>query len=67
MKFSRVLFFVFACFAAFTVTAAKPWDFLKELEGAGQRIRDAIISAQPAVETIAQATAIFKGQSKEED
>ncbi|KAG6457035.1 hypothetical protein O3G_MSEX010094 [Manduca sexta] len=61
MNFARVLFFVFACLSAFDMASAAPWNPFKELERAGQRVRDAIISAAPAVATVGQAAAIARG------
>ncbi|KAM3957987.1 cecropin-D-like peptide [Aphomia sociella] len=61
MKFSRIFFVFFACAMLFTTTSAAPENFFKEIERAGQRIRDAIISAAPAIETVAQAQKIIKG------
>nr|P14665.1 RecName: Full=Bactericidin B-5P; AltName: Full=Cecropin-like peptide B-5; Flags: Precursor [Manduca sexta]AAA29306.1 bactericidin [Manduca sexta] len=60
MNFSRVLFFVFACLSAFAMASAAPWNPFKELERAGQRVRDAVISAA-AVATVGQAAAIARG------
>ncbi|KAG6465225.1 hypothetical protein O3G_MSEX015013 [Manduca sexta] len=60
MNFSRVLFFVFACVSAFAMASAAPWNPFKELERAGQRVPDAVISAAPAVATVGQAAAIAR-------
>nr|AFC87831.1 cecropin precursor [Spodoptera littoralis] len=62
MNFSRVLFFALACLRAFAMASAAPrWPF-KDLEKAGQRVRDAVISAAPAVATVGQAAAMARGK-----
>ncbi|RVE41746.1 hypothetical protein evm_006288 [Chilo suppressalis] len=61
MKFSNVFFFFFAFMMAMSTTTARPENFFKELERAGQRVRDAIISAGPAIDTIADAQKVYRG------
>ncbi|XP_045540036.1 cecropin [Papilio machaon] len=61
MNFARILFFVVACFAAFSVTSASPkWKLFKKIERVGQNIRDGIIKAGPAVAVVGQAASIVK-------
>ncbi|XP_072932950.1 cecropin-like [Epargyreus clarus] len=63
MNFSRIFFFVFACFLAMTAVSASPkWKFLKKVERVGQHIRDGIIKAGPAVAVVGQAASIYKGK-----
>ncbi|XP_063896289.1 cecropin-D-like [Helicoverpa armigera] len=66
MNFGKVLFFVFACFLALSTVNAAPGNFFKDLEGAGQRVRDAIISAGPAVDVLTKAKGLYDS-SEEKD
>ncbi|XP_048001623.1 hyphancin-3G-like [Leguminivora glycinivorella] len=69
MKFFRVLFFFFACLMAMAsnVSAAPKPDFGKELEKIGQHVRDAIISARPAVDVIRDAQKIYNNKYDDDD
>ncbi|XP_075986691.1 hyphancin-3D [Anticarsia gemmatalis] len=63
MNFSRILFFVFACFVALASVSAAPeprWKIFKKIERVGQNIRDGIIKAGPAVQVLGEAKAIGK-------
>ncbi|VVC93263.1 cecropin-like [Leptidea sinapis] len=59
MNFSKIFFFVFACFLALT-SASPKWKIFKKIEHMGQNIRDGIIKAGPAVEVVGQASSIYK-------
>ncbi|XP_028177420.1 cecropin-like [Ostrinia furnacalis] len=62
MNFAKVFFFVFALFLAMsTVSAAPKWKIFKKLEKVGRNVRDGIIKAAPAVQTIGQAATIYRG------
>ncbi|CAG9794882.1 unnamed protein product [Diatraea saccharalis] len=60
MKFSKVFFFFFAFVMAMSTTSARPENFFKELERAGQRVRDAIINAKPAIDVISDTQKVWK-------
>ncbi|KPJ07303.1 Cecropin-A [Papilio machaon] len=61
MNFAKILFFVVACFAAFSVTSASPkWKLFKKIEKVGRNIRNGIIKAGPAVQVVGQASQIYK-------
>lgn len=63
MNFSRILFFVFACFVALASVSAAPeprWKIFKKIERVGQNIRDGVIKAGPAVAVLGQAKALGK-------
>nr|AAX51193.1 HacD [Helicoverpa armigera]ABV32572.1 HacD [Helicoverpa armigera] len=57
---------LFLCVCLVLVSTATAWDFFKELEGAGQRVRDAIISAGPAVDVLTKAKGLYDS-SEEKD
>ncbi|NP_001093310.1 antibacterial peptide enbocin 3 precursor [Bombyx mori] len=59
MNFTRIIFFLFV--VVFATASAKPWNFFKEIERAVARTRDAVISAGPAVATVAAASAVASG------
>ncbi|XP_068625730.1 cecropin-like [Battus philenor] len=68
MNFVKILVFVMACFAAVSVTSANPrWKIFKKIEKAGQNIRDAIISAGPAVDVLAKAQRVINGEPEEDE
>ncbi|XP_032523475.2 cecropin-A [Danaus plexippus] len=63
MDFSKIFFFVFACFLALSTVSAAPspkWKIFKKIEKVGRNIRDGIIKAGPAVQVLGQAKAIGK-------
>ncbi|XP_075986689.1 hyphancin-3F-like [Anticarsia gemmatalis] len=63
MNFSRVLFFVFACFVASATVSAAPeprWKVFKKIEKMGRNIRDGIVKAGPAIVVLGQAKALGK-------
>ncbi|VVC93262.1 unnamed protein product [Leptidea sinapis] len=76
MNFSKIFFFVFACFLALT-SASPKWKIFKKIEHMGQNIRDGIIKAGPAehmgrnvrdgiiksgpaIQVVGQASSIYK-------
>ncbi|OWR41668.1 cecropin A [Danaus plexippus plexippus] len=64
MDFSKIFFFVFACFLALSNVSAAPspkWKIFKKIEKVGRNVRDGIIKAGPAVQVVGQATSIAKG------
>nr|P50722.1 RecName: Full=Hyphancin-3F; AltName: Full=Cecropin-A2; AltName: Full=Hyphancin-IIIF; Flags: Precursor [Hyphantria cunea]AAB39000.1 hyphantria cecropin A2 [Hyphantria cunea] len=63
MNFSRILFFVFACFVALASVSAAPeprWKVFKKIEKVGRNIRDGVIKAGPAIAVVGQAKALGK-------
>nr|P50723.1 RecName: Full=Hyphancin-3G; AltName: Full=Cecropin-A3; AltName: Full=Hyphancin-IIIG; Flags: Precursor [Hyphantria cunea]AAB39003.1 hyphantria cecropin A3 [Hyphantria cunea] len=63
MNFSRILFFMFACFVALASVSAVPeprWKVFKKIEKVGRHIRDGVIKAGPAITVVGQATALGK-------
>ncbi|KPJ03646.1 Cecropin-A [Papilio xuthus] len=69
MKYVTIILFVFIAVVAISYVSAEPipWNPFKELERAGQNIRDAIISAGPAVDVVARAQKIARGEDVDED
>nr|NP_001037472.1 antibacterial peptide enbocin precursor [Bombyx mori]P48821.1 RecName: Full=Antibacterial peptide enbocin; AltName: Full=Moricin; Flags: Precursor [Bombyx mori]AAC02238.1 enbocin [Bombyx mori]AAC05493.1 antibacterial peptide enbocin [Bombyx mori] len=59
MNFTRIIFFLFV--VVFATASGKPWNIFKEIERAVARTRDAVISAGPAVRTVAAATSVASG------
>ncbi|CAH0597880.1 unnamed protein product [Chrysodeixis includens] len=67
MHFTKILFFALACFVVLSTVNAAPGNFFKDLEGVGQRVRDAIISAGPAVDVLTNAKGLINGDKKDDE